>query len=231
MKNPVLIPVMTGLLALAGSGAALSQEAQGRVISSTPVVQQVAVPREVCSDQQVTYEGQKSGAGALIGGIAGGAMGNAIGNGSGRAAATVIGLIGGAMVGNNIEGPGRSQTETYRQCGTQTYYDNRTVAYDVVYEYAGQQYRTQMAQDPGRYVRLNVSPVDSMPPPPVNYYPPQTQYVEPNTRITIGTTYYPHPGTVMPINGYRYGPGYMPPQPYIAPPPRWSRDRDRWDGR
>ncbi|QHE89024.1 hypothetical protein F9K07_24680 [Hydrogenophaga sp. BPS33] len=218
---------MSGLIALAGAGAVHAQEAQGRVISSTPIVQQVAVPREVCSDQQVTYQSQNSGAGALMGGIAGGAVGNAIGDGGGRAAATVIGLIGGAILGNRIEGPGQPYTENYRQCGTQTYYDNRTVAYDVVYEYAGQQYRTQMAQDPGRYVRLNVSPADAMPPPPpVTYqtYPPQTQYVEPNTRITIGTTFYPHPGSVMPINGYRYGPGYMPPRHYAPPPPRWSRD-------
>lgn len=214
MKTPVLIPVMTGLLALAGSGLAHAQDEQGRVISSTPIIQQVAVPREVCSDQQVTYQGQKSGAGALIGGIAGGAMGNAIGDGSGRAAATVIGLIGGAMLGNRIEGPSQPYTETYRQCGAQTFYENRTVAYDVVYEYAGRQYRTQMPQDPGRYVRVNVTPADGMPPPPpaVVYpsYRPQTQYVEPSTRITIGTTYYPHPGTVMPINGYRWGPGYQP---------------------
>jgi uncharacterized protein YcfJ len=213
MKTPVLIPVMTGLLALAGSGVAHAQDEQGRVISSTPIIQQVAVPREVCSDQQVTYQGQKSGAGALIGGIAGGAMGNAIGDGSGRAAATVIGLIGGAMLGNRIEGPGQTQTETYRQCGTQTFYENRTVSYDVVYEYAGKQYRTQMPNDPGRFVRLNVSPAEGMlPPPPVTYpsYRPQTQYVEPTTRITIGTTYYPHPGSVAPIHGYRYGPGYQP---------------------
>jgi uncharacterized protein YcfJ len=216
MKTPVLIPVMTGLLALAGSGLAHAQDEQGRVISSTPVIQQVAVPREVCSDQQVTYQGQKSGAGALIGGIAGGAMGNAIGDGGGRAAATVIGLIGGAMLGNRIEGPSQPYTETYRQCGTQTFYENRTVAFDVVYEYAGRQYRTQMPQDPGRFVRLNVTPADAMPPPPVVYpsYRPQTQYVEPSTRITIGTTYYPsYPGN-------RWGPGYGHPHH-----DRWERNR------
>lgn len=222
MKTPVLIPVMTGLLALAGSGVAHAQDEQGRVISSTPVIQQVAVPREVCSDQQVTYQGQKSGAGALIGGIAGGAMGNAIGDGGGRAAATVIGLIGGAMLGNRIEGPSQPYTETYRQCGTQTFYENRTVAYDVVYEYAGRQYRTQMPQDPGRFVRLNVTPADAMPPPPVVYpsYQPQTQYVEPSTRITIGTTYYPsYPGN-------RWGPGY----PYPRHDGYYNRrDNDRWE--
>lgn len=237
MKTPVLIPVMTGLLALAGSGVAKAQEEQGRVISSTPVIQQVAVPREVCSDESVTYQGQKSGAGALIGGIAGGAMGNAIGNGSGRAAATVIGLIGGAIVGNRVEGPGQPHTETYRQCGTQTFYENRPVAYDVVYEYAGRQYRVQMPQDPGRFVRLNVTPVDAMPPPPpaVVYpaYRPQAQYVEPTTRITIGTQYYPYGGqAVVPIHGYRWGPGYYQhprndgyPRPHPRGNERWDRNR------
>ena len=215
MKTPI-IPFMTGLLAIAGSGLAHAQEEQGRVISSTPVVQQVAVPREVCSDESVTYQGQPSGAGALLGGIAGGAAGNAIGNGSGRAAATVIGLIGGAIIGNRVEGPGQPYTESYRQCGTQTFYENRTVAYNVVYEYAGRQYNVQTPQDPGRYIRLNVSPVDALPPPayaPPGYgnapaYQPQAEYYPNNTRITIGTQYYPRyqvsPGVIY-INGYRSG--------------------------
>ena len=131
MKSPVLLPVMTGLLALAGSGLAQAQEEQGRVISSTPIIQRVAVPRDVCTDEQVTYRGQKSGGGALLGAIAGGAMGNAIGDGSGRAAATAIGLIGGAILGNRVEGEPQPRTEIVRSCGTQTTYEPRTVAYDV----------------------------------------------------------------------------------------------------
>ncbi|MFN7122206.1 MAG: glycine zipper 2TM domain-containing protein [Hydrogenophaga sp.] len=238
MKFPVLIPVMS-LLALGSTGAALAQEEQGRVISSTPVVQQVAVPREMCSDERVTYQGQPSGAGALIGGIAGGAAGNAIGNGSGRAAATVIGLIGGAIIGNRVEGPGQPYTESYRQCGTQTFYENRTVAYNVVYEYAGRQYNVQMPQDPGPYIRLNVSPADALPPaayaPPVYnnspVYSPQTEYYPSNTRITIGTQYYPRyqvsPGVVY-INGHRsFHPGHN-----RHDDRRYRdghRDNDRWD--
>jgi len=197
-----LMPVMTGLLAMAGAGIAQAQDEQGRVISSIPVVQQVAVPRQVCVDQTVTVPGQKSGAGALIGGIAGGAMGNAIGNGSGRALATVIGLMGGAIVGDRIEGGGQAQTRTVQQCGTQTVYENRTVAYDVTYEYAGRQYRTQMPSDPGRFVRLSVTPVDSAPPPPpVQYVPaqPRVEYVPTApvvTRIQVGTTWVPAPRVV-----------------------------------
>lgn len=218
-----LMPVMTGLLAMAGAGIAQAQDEQGRVISSIPVVQQVAVPRQVCVDQTVTVPGQKSGAGALIGGIAGGAMGNAIGNGSGRALATVIGLMGGAIVGDRIEGGGQAQTRTVQQCGTQTFYENRTVAYDVTYEYAGRQYRTQMPQDPGRFVRLSVTPVDSAPPPPaVQYVPaqPRVEYVPTApvvTHIQVGTTWVPAPRVVY-INDRH-------------PAPRWEHRHDRRNDR
>jgi uncharacterized protein YcfJ len=60
----------------AGSWAATGAFAQeqGRVISTTPVISQVAVPRQVCSNEQVTTQSQqKSGAGALMGGVAGAA--------------------------------------------------------------------------------------------------------------------------------------------------------------
>ncbi|MBX3611916.1 MAG: glycine zipper 2TM domain-containing protein [Hydrogenophaga sp.] len=218
MKTPVLLPVMAGLIAMTGTGLAQAQEEQGRVVSSTPIIQQVAVPREVCTDEQVTYQGRKSGAGALIGAIAGGAAGNAIGKGSGRAAATAIGLIGGAIVGNRIEGEPAPHTEVVRSCGTQTYYEPRTVAFDVVYEYAGRQYRTQMAQDPGRYVRLNVTPVDGLPPPPA-YNPsrPQVRYETPAPQVIYSgyeAPTYPAISTELVIIGgqrYHRAPGWVPP--------------------
>jgi len=220
-NKPVLLPVMTGLLALAAAGAAHAQEEQGRVISSTPVVQQVAVPRQVCQDQTVSVPGRKSGAGALIGGIAGGAMGNAIGNGSGRALATVVGLMGGAILGDRIEGGGQDRTQTVQQCSTQNFYENRTVAYNVVYEYAGRQYSTQMPGDPGRFVRLSVTPVEAAPPPPVQYVPqPRVEYVPAApvvTRIQVGTTYVPAPRVVY-IND-RY------------PAPRWEHRHERREDR
>lgn len=234
MKSPVLLPVMAGAIALAASGLAQAQEEQGRVVSSTPIVQQVAVPQDVCTDEQVTYPGRKSGAGAVIGAIAGGAAGNAIGDGSGRAAATAIGLIGGAILGNRIEGPSHPQTEVVRSCGTQTYYEPRTVAYDVVYEYAGRQYRTQMAQDPGRYVRLNVSPVDAMPPPAAAYpsYParPQVQYESPAPQLIYGGGYAPGYSSISSeiviIGGQRYHrpPGWR--SPYRDHGPRHGQGHE-----
>ena len=166
------------------SGLATAQET-GRVISSTPILQQVSVPRQVCSQQQVAVEQPRSGAGALMGGIAGGAMGNAIGGGSGRAAATMLGVLGGVILGNNIEGPGPTQVQTVQNCSTQTFYETRNAGYSVVYEYAGKQYTTTLAADPGATISLQVSPMGYSTPPPVRA-PVQQQ-------VLWGDTYQPEP--------------------------------------
>ena len=130
---------------------------RGTVISVTPIVQQVIVPRRVCQDEPVAVRRQPSGAGALIGAIAGGAIGNAIGAGGGRAAATAIGVIGGAAVGDNIESGGQgTYVQNVRRCTTENAYEDRTSAYSVVYEYAGRHYTTQMRRDPGRHVQVQV---------------------------------------------------------------------------
>ncbi len=153
--------LLLAAIALCATGLSMAQEA-GRVLSSTPVVQQIGVPRQVCTTEQVEVQTQNSGAGATLGAIAGGALGNASGgHGAGRAAATVLGAIGGAMVGNRIEGTPDIQTQNMQRCGTQTFFENRTVAYNVVYEYAGRQYSVQMPNDPGPTIALQVSPVGS----------------------------------------------------------------------
>lgn len=159
MKNTISI---TAAAVLAGLGlGAQAQDITGRVISSTPVIQQVQVPRTVCSNQPVAVQQPRSGAGALIGAIAGAALGNAIGHGSGRAAATGLGLVGGAALGDSIEGGGGATVQTMQSCSTQTFYENRTVAYNVTYEYNGRQYTVQMPSDPGPTIRLQVTPVGS----------------------------------------------------------------------
>ncbi len=58
-------------------------------------------------------QGQTSGAGAVIGAVVGGVLGNQIGKGSGRAAATGVGIVGGAVAGNAIEG--RNNSQDYNQ--------------------------------------------------------------------------------------------------------------------
>ena len=179
MNKTFLIPALaaSSFLSLNASAA----DILARVITSTPIVTQVAVPRQVCNTQQVITESQKSGGGALLGAVAGGAVGNAVGNGGGRALATVIGLVGGAIVGDRVEGTS-NQTQNFQQCSTQTFYENRASYYNVVYEYQGTQYNVQMAQDPGPYVRLQVTPVgaiNSMPQP--GFPAQQIQPAQPQT--------------------------------------------------
>ena len=166
MKKTLVISSLAAAALLAALPAS-AMDIMARVISSTPVVQQVAVPRQVCNNQQYLTEAPRSGGGALLGALIGGVAGNAIGSGGGRAAATALGLVGGAVVGDRVEGGGAQQVQSVQQCSTQTFYENRPWYYNVVYEYQGQQYNSQMVNDPGLYVRLQVSPVGA-----VNNMPP-----------------------------------------------------------
>ena len=216
---------ITGMLPVSASAA----DILARVITSTPVVQQVAVPRQVCNNQAVVTEASKSGAGALLGAVAGGAAGNAIGNGNGRTLATVIGLMGGAIVGNNIEGSS-NQVRNVQQCATQTVYENRASHYNVVYEYQGTQYNVQMLNDPGQYVRLQITPVGAINTPPQAGFPAQPQqpytypqqpqsYLQPDL-VQPGyvqqTTTYLQPAQVYVVPAYYPRPYYS---PYYAAAP------------
>lgn len=156
MKKAVWFSAM-GVLAATGTIA--RAEEIGRVLESSPVIQQVQVPRQVCSNQVVGGQ-PNTGAGAVIGGLAGGALGNAVssGSGGGRAAATVLGVIGGALLGNSVQNS-NNQPRNIQRCTTQTFLENRTVAYNVRYEYAGREYSVQMPYDPGPTIRLQVTPV------------------------------------------------------------------------
>lgn len=179
---------------LLASGASMAEDV-GRVISSTPVVQQVGVPRQVCSTEQVAVQSPKSGAGAVMGAIAGGAMGNAVGRGAGNAAATMLGLVGGAIVGDRIEGAPEAQLQNVQHCATQTFYENRTVGYNVQYEFGGKQYAVQLPQDPGPSIRLQVSPVGAMTQSPEAAAPAQVEYVQAPTTVVVPArpVYYAQP--------------------------------------
>ena len=151
-------PIALTSALLAVCSLAQAQEV-GQVISRTPVYQQVAVPRQTCSQAPVAVQPQTTGAGALMGAIAGGAVGNSIGRGDGRALATMAGVIGGAILGDKIESPGAAQVQNQTTCTTQNVYENRLVGYHVVYEFGGKQYSVQLPQDPGPTIQLQVTPV------------------------------------------------------------------------
>lgn len=199
MKNPLVLSAAAAASGLFAVNASAT-DILARVISSTPVVQQVSVPRQICTIQPMVTQAPPSG-------------------GGGRALATVIGLVGGAMVGNNLEG-NRSQVQNVQQCGTQMSYENRTTHYNVVYEYADKQYTVQMPSDPGLYVRLQVTPVGAMPAPQAGI---QQGYAQPTQPVYSQPIYaqpvyaqpvYAQPVYVQPaVIAY---PGYYP-RPYYPP--------------
>ena len=199
---------MKHTLLLCGAGlasaAVLAQEV-GTVVSARPVLQQVAVPRLVCQDQQVTVTRSPSGAGAVVGAIAGGVLGSAFGGGSGHAAAMAIGALGGAVIGNEAEA--QPQHQSVQNCSTQTFYESRALHYDVVYEYAGKRYSTQMANDPGPTVQLQVTPVGSA---------PQQAAVRAPARIVSSTSYAQPP--IEQVTVYQTQPIYTYPAPVYAQP-------------
>jgi outer membrane lipoprotein SlyB len=75
------------------------------------------------SVRETVEQAQPSGAGLLVGALAGGGLGSLIGSGNGRTAATVVGALGGAYVGNQVE---KSKTNIVYQIGVR--YDDGTWA-------------------------------------------------------------------------------------------------------
>jgi uncharacterized protein YcfJ len=193
------------------SGVALTALAQptmetAKVISATPVVTQV--PHQVCQQVAVAVPEPKSGAGAVMGALAGGAVGNALSHGAGNAATTALGVVGGAILGDRIEGQNAS-VQAMPQCSEQLM---QVTMYQVEYELNGQRYTTQMAQDPGKTLAVQVAPTAS---PMANAYPAQAYgqapvyaqppvYAAPAPVVVAPYPYgYPYP--------YHYGYGYYPP--------------------
>jgi outer membrane lipoprotein SlyB len=78
-----------------------------RGFGSTPTTQLVAPPCTSCgvvqSLRSYKVAGQGTGVGAVGGGVVGGVVGNQFGGGGGRVALTVLGALGGAFAGNQIE--------------------------------------------------------------------------------------------------------------------------------
>ncbi len=205
-------------LAVAGvlpHAAHAQQQEMARVISTTPVMQQVAVPRQVCTNSTVVTQAPKSGAGAVMGAIAGGAVGSQIGGGMGQVAATAAGVFGGAILGDRIEGQPAPVAQPVTTCTDQAVYENRVVAYNVNYEYAGKQYAVQMPNDPGPYLPITITPAGAAAPAPAPAVVVSTApHVVAPPPVVVAPPVMVAPPPVYPYYGSTYGPTYG---PYYGP--------------
>ena len=75
------------------------------------------------SVREIVEQAQPGGAGLVLGALAGGGLGSLVGGGTGRTVATVVGAVGGAYVGNQVE---KSRTNVVYQIGVR--YDDGTWA-------------------------------------------------------------------------------------------------------
>jgi uncharacterized protein YcfJ len=218
-----MVPTSTrlaGLIGLIAASAGITGNAMaaeyGTVVSATPITAQVPVPQSQCVDEQQLVQQRPSGGGALVGALIGGALGNSMGAGFGRAAATGLGAVAGATVGDHIEAANNPPAvTTVRRCNTLTRYENRVIGYEVAYDYNGQRYLTRTAQAPGESIALTVTvaaadtaPMVSMPTPLVQQQP-MTTVVESPAPVYA----YPYPRTY----GYTYDYGYGGPGVVVAP--------------
>lgn len=81
-------------------------------------VQQSVEPAEqigsVRSIEVIALDNRSTGGAAVLGAVLGGVIGNQFGRGSGRSIATGVGVIGGAVAGNQVEQNSKSAKEIYR---------------------------------------------------------------------------------------------------------------------
>lgn len=191
--------------ALAPAAYAESFPDRARVISASPVYEQIPIAREQCwNDRERGYverrvtrsdTGAPIGPGTVLGAIVGGVAGHQVGRGRGNDAATAAGALIGGLVGNQVDRdrgdyPQDRVTEVERvpvdrdvqRCRTVNEVREATVGYDVRYEYRGREFMTRTPSDPGRTlpVMVDVHPAevryDAPPPPPPPPGPRQPAY-------------------------------------------------------
>lgn len=87
------------------------------VLAAQPMPTPAPAARRRCNDcgviesiQEIKTPGEGTGLGGVAGGVLGGVLGNQVGGGNGRKAMTVLGAVGGALAGNQIERHTRAQT-------------------------------------------------------------------------------------------------------------------------
>lgn len=200
------ILILSSLLCVAGLASA---QEYGRVISANPITQQIAVPRQVCSQQYVNepiYNSNPNG--AIVGALAGGLIGSAVGGGGrgyhggyygGRnnGATIALGAVTGALIGSQVNNGSSYGTRSVQNCYTQNSYENTVTGYNVVYESRGRTYNTQTSYAPGEYIQISQSGYVQP------SYSPQPVYTQPNYYVAPPVVYAP-PVYISPAPYYRH---------------------------
>ena len=101
-----LVRWLVAALILGGSSLSLSAQTSGEVAIRQGVVEQITATQIESNHHR--------GVGAIVGGLGGLGIGSLIGGGTGRDVAMVVGTIGGALLGNDVQRK-RDQPESAQQ--------------------------------------------------------------------------------------------------------------------
>ncbi len=126
------------------------------VVFVKPLTEQVATPREQCENVVVTRQkpvkDQYRVAGTIIGAVGGALAGDALGGKGHNTGEKVAGAVVGGYAGNQVQAnmqSGDTYQATERRCDTVHDLSERTVAYEVTYEFEGERSVVVMDYDPG----------------------------------------------------------------------------------
>ena len=222
LKQKFAVTRCAALLAvglLAGATAGAQGVVNARVLSATPLVENV--PVQDCG--AYGGAGRPSGAGTAVGALVGGLLGSQLGSGSGHIAGAILGTVGGAMLGNAAD----ARAGYYGGCATR--YEQRVTGYDVAYEWGGRQYRTRTAQPPGQWLQVPAPQSEAYPAPGYGYGDVQSYPVNPPPVAAYPLPYpprypqaYPQAYPQYPVQAYPQpvvpAPVYVRPAPVYAAP-------------
>lgn len=107
--------ILCSVSALALTTACTTYSPRYESMGSPPsTVGHVTQSGRVLSIEVVQVASRTSGGGAVVGAVIGGVIGNRFGGGTGRAAATGLGVVGGAVIGNEVERRNQNDSDIYR---------------------------------------------------------------------------------------------------------------------
>lgn len=164
MNKSMLTGTILGVVAATAVGSfagyrMLSKPEFANVLSVTPVTEQIETPREECENVVVTRQkpvkDEHKIAGTLIGAVGGALIGDAIGGGGKNTGAKVAGAAVGGYAGNKAQGhmqANNTYQETERRCNTVVDVSERTVGYDVTYQLGEETGKVRMDYDPGAMI-------------------------------------------------------------------------------
>lgn len=164
MNRSMLIGSIIGAVAVTAVGSwagyqAMDSGEYAEVVSASPAMKQVSIPREECRDQVVStkkpVKDPKQITGTVAGAVIGGILGNQVGDGRGKDIATVAAAVGGGYAGNKIqENIQDNSVDQQVKTVCSTVYDQREEqdGFNVTYRLDGQERTVHMDYNPGRKI-------------------------------------------------------------------------------